>query len=323
MSRGASLRAGLTLLAVCLGIVRLEMVGMPPNTQQPTFRSGASAIAVDVTVRESSRRAITGLVASDFQVLDNGVLQKVDDVSYGKLPIDITVALDVSYSVSGAVLDRLRQGVAQLMRDLGPDDRLKLVLFNMRVNRTIDFTNDEQAVERAIRGAAAGGGTALRDAISVTLVSAAAPDRRQLIVFFTDGNDSSSTTSVEMLTGVAQRTRATLTFVMPGAPVVITRSGSRPDDLMTMPGPGNNVAARAAIYAPFVTLARETGGTMLPVDPSTNLTSTFRSILNEFRSAYVLDYTARGVDRPGYHTIDVRVKREGAVVQARRGYFGS
>jgi len=48
-----------------------------------------------------------------------------------------------------------------------------------------------------------------------------------------------------------------------------------------------------------------------------------RGVLNEFRSAYVLYYTARGVDRAGYHAIDVKVKRDGAVVQARRGYFSS
>jgi len=48
-----------------------------------------------------------------------------------------------------------------------------------------------------------------------------------------------------------------------------------------------------------------------------------RGVLNEFRSAYVLYHTARGVDRAGYHAIDVKVKRDGAVVQARRGYFSS
>ena len=218
MSGSRTLRAGLAALATSVTIAYSSAAVAPQDPQQPTFRSGASAIAVDVTVRQD-RRAVTGLVASDFQVLDNGVLQQVDDVSYGKLPIDVTVALDVSHSVSGNLLDRLRQGVVQLMRDLGRDDRLKLVLFNMRVTRTIDFTNDVDAVERAIRGAAAGGGTALLDAVSVTLVSASIPDRRQLIVFFTDGNDSSSTTSFDVLTGVAQRTRATLTFVMPGAPL--------------------------------------------------------------------------------------------------------
>jgi VWFA-related protein len=269
----------------------------PQAPAQSTFRSAATAVTVDVTVRDARRRPITGLTAGDFQVLDNGVLQQVDQVSYDLLPIDVTVALDVSYSVTGRLLDRLRRAVADLMRDLGDDDRLKLVLFNMRISRTIDFTNDVDAVERAIRDAQAGGGTALLDAISVALVSGTVPDRRQLVVFFTDGSDSNSITSAETLVTVAQRTRATLAFVMPA-------------DVM-------------ASLQVFPTLATETGGRILTAGTNTNLSSTFRRILGDFRSAYVLYYNASGVDRDGYHTLEVKVNREDAVVQARRGYFGS
>jgi VWFA-related protein len=315
-SRLASIAGGLVILshAIAPGAVPGPLVSRQASQDPaPAFRSGASAIGVDVTVHDRSRRAITGLTAADFQVFDNGVLQRVDDVSYGKLPIDVTVALDVSYSVTGALLERLRDGVAQLMGDLGPQDRLKLVLFNMRVNRTIDFTTDVKAVERAIRGAVAGGGTALLDAISVTLVSAPVPDRRQLIVFFTDGSDTSSTTPPEMLTGIAQRTRATLTFVMPlPDQTVTTAAGRRTPSSPALPG-----------GSLFASLVRETGGSILHVGPSTNLSATFRRALSEFRSAYVLYYTARGVDRPGYHALEVKVNRDGAEVQARRGYFGS
>jgi VWFA-related protein len=279
---------------------------------------------VDVTVRDRTRRSIAGLEAADFEVLDNGVPQQVEDVSYGKLPIDVTVALDVSHSVTGAVLDRLRQGVVQLMRDLTEQDRLKLVLFNMRVNRTIDFTSDVKAVEKAIRGATAGGGTALLDAVGVTLVAASAPGRRQLVVFFTDGSDTSSVTTVDALNGIAQRTRATLVFVMPSAEPV-SRFVASPGG---MNAPATSIAVSPRVLGPnaavFSTLARETGGTILPVGPSANLASTFRSVLSEFRSAYVLYYTARGVPRDGYHTIEVKVPgRDQAIVEARRGYFGA
>lgn len=292
----------------------------PPKS---SFRSGASAVAVDVTVRNRSRLPVTGLTAADFQVFDNGVLQQVDEVSYGKLPIDVTVALDVSYSVTGAVLERLRRGIVQLMDDLGREDRLRLVLFNMRVTRTTGFTTDAQAVERAIRDAKAGGGTALLDAISVTLVSESTPDRRQLIVFFTDGSDSSSTTTPEMLTQVARRTRATLTFVMPGLTRPMIYSSSGAGRVPTAPTSINVLTPSGRQQGVFGRVAQETGGSVLPVNSSTNLSATFRRVLDEFRSAYVLYYTARGVDSAGYHTIEVKVNRDGVQVQARRGYFSS
>jgi VWFA-related protein len=308
-------------LTCALGVALATTAVLAQTSQdlpKPTFRSGASAVTVDVSVRDRSRRAITGLAHADFQVFDNGVLQQVDDVGYGKLPIDVTVALDVSFSVSGDVLTRLRQAVAQLMGDLGREDRLKLVLFNMRVMRTIDYTSDVKAVERAMRNLSAGGSTALLDALSVTLVAKSDVDRRQLIVFFTDGSDSTSTTTPEMLKGIAERTRATLTFVMP-----VTVPGATSSLL-----PGDQTIGRTSVLvrlAPFLglfsTLARETGGSILPVGQTANLATTFRTVLSEFRSAYVLYYTPRGVDRTGYHTIDVKVNRDGAAVTARRGYF--
>ena len=112
-----------------------------------------NAVAVDVTVRDRTRRPMTGPQGRDFEVFDNGVLQQVHEVSYGKLPIDVTVALDVSSSVTGALLDRLRRGVGAADGGSRPEDRLKLILFNMRVDRTVDFTRDVKVVENAIRSA--------------------------------------------------------------------------------------------------------------------------------------------------------------------------
>jgi len=282
-------------------VVGTEGLVARQEPQRTVFRSNASAVAVDVSVREASRRPVTGLTMRDFQVYDNGVVQQVDIVSYGKLPIDVTIALDVSYSVTGTLLDRLSQCVVQLMRDLGPEDRLRLLLFNMRVTRITPFTRDVKLVEALLRNTTAGGGTALLDAISVALVSASSDDRRQLAVFFTDGSDSSSATSMDTLLAVAQRTRATLTFVMPGA--------------LSSSGPSQQAA--------LAKLAGETGGRLLPVGPSGDLSGAFRNVLSDFRSAYVLYYTPRNVTGDGYHTIEVKTTRQGAMVLARRGYFGS
>ena len=67
-------------------------------------------------------------------------------------------------------------------------------------------------------------------------------------------------------------------------------------------------------------LSDETGGSVLAAGG--NLTSAFQRALDEFRSSYVLHYTPAGVDRTGFHTLEVRVTRGRPEVRARRGYFG-
>lgn len=305
----------LVLLAALVAALPAERMGA--QEQLPTFRSMANAVAVDVTVRDSKRKSVIGLKASDFEVYDNGVRQEVAEVSYGKLPIDVTVALDVSFSVTGLMLERLRSGVVTLMRDLAREDRLRLMLFNSRVARVVDFTTDERKVETAIKGAVAGGGTALFDTISVALVSTTPTDRRQLVVVFTDGNDSTSTTQPATVTNVALRTRAAVAMVLPGnGPIVLTGAATTQQVLG-----GIKVSLTPQLYDGFFqSLALATGGSVVRTNAASDLSSVFRQVLEEFRSAYVLLYDAKGVER-GYHELEVKLKRDGLTVFARRGYW--
>ena len=305
-------------------VTAVVLAALPPapgaaraQEQMPTFRSAANAVSVDVSVRDAKRRSVTGLKSSDFEVYDNGVRQEVSEVSYGKLPIDVTVALDISYSVSGLMLERLRSGVKTLMGDLARDDRLKLMLFNSRVSRTVDFTTDERAVEAAIKTSTAGGGTALFDTLSVALVSTTPRDRRQLIVVFTDGNDSTSTTQPSTLTNVALRTRAAVSMVVPGGPMVVTGSSTTQQVMTNM-----RLSLTPQPYAGFFrSLASVTGGSVVQTNAASDLSAVFRRILDEFRSAYVLLYNAKGVENSGYHALEVKVKRDDVMVLARRGYW--
>jgi VWFA-related protein len=284
--------------------------------QLPTFRSTTSAVSVDVSVREGGRKPVTGLAAADFIVLDNGVRQTVTEVSYGVRPIDITIGLDVSGSVTGQVFELLRRAVVQVMGDLTKADRLKLVLFNTQVQRTVDFTADVKAVERAMRGVPAGGGTALYDAISVALVGAAEPERRQLVVFFTDGADSGSTTTQSVLSALTDRARASLAFVM---------SGRSPLDMIRVTGGiiYRPTQASGGPVDPYLTkLATNSGGSVVPIQANIDVGPTFRKILSDFRAAYVVFFSPTGVERTGFHTIEVQVARPNTTVQARRGYFG-
>jgi Ca-activated chloride channel family protein len=296
------------LIAAAVAVLSPQAAAQAPPQ---TFRATTSAVVVDASVRDAAQKPLPGLSANDFRVLDNGVPQTVTEVSFGTRPIDVTIGLDISGSVTGSVLSELRIAVVRLLGDLKPGDRLRLLLFSSKMQRVIDFTTDAKAVEAAMRSTPPGGRTALYDTLSVALVTAAEPDRRQLVVFFTDGEDSGSKTTQPMLHAVAQRTRATTTFVV-----------STMSELPFAAGTGFAVTSSHRVNPFLMQLADTTGGLVLPVETATDVGMAFKKILNDFRSSYVLFFTPTGVERSGFHNLSVEVTRPGVTVQARRSYLG-
>ena len=283
------------LLTLGFGLWAFGLI--PAAAQGPTFRGGTDLVAVGVSVRDRGR-PIAGLKAGDFEILDNGVAQDVLDVGYENLPIDVTVALDISESVTGAVLDQMRRAVGQLDDDLTDADRLKLLTFNMRVRRVLNFTEPRDAAPAALEHVKSGGGTSLVDTLAVALVAPSQNDRRQLVIVFSDGIDTSSVTDRATILDLARHGAATATFVLPGG--------------------GTTLAlARRDLYDQ---IAAETGGMVVPMEPHDDLGPTFRHVLSEFRSSYVLHFVPKGVTPGGVHTLEVRVSRKGADVRARQGY---
>jgi VWFA-related protein len=276
----------------------------------PVFRAGADAVSVEASVRRD-RRVVTGLTAADFEVLDNGVAQQVSDVSYEKLPIDVTVLLDVSASVSGPVLDELRRALKQLRADLSTQDRLRLLTFNMRVQRLVDFTDPAPKIDTALASVSGGGSSAVFDSLAVALSSGVPRGRRQLVVLFSDGQDSSSITDSDTLLDVARRTTPTV------AVVLASPMRQRPSSLVRhSPKPTPTIADLAQ------QIASDTGGFVVGLNPGENLASAFRQVLEQFRTSYVLYFTPQGVTPQGAHTLEVRVKRPNVEVRSRRSYAG-
>jgi VWFA-related protein len=286
--------------------------GQTPAAQAPStssgqaFRASADVVSVEVSVRRD-KRSVTGLTASDFTVLDNGVAQQIDTVSYERLPIDVTVALDVSASVTGPVLEQLRRSVRQLQPDLGSRDRLKLVAFNMRVQRLVDFHAAGSVSDAALASLPAAGSSAIFDTLAVALAGASTAGRRHLIIVFTDGKDNASVTDPESLLEIASHSTPTVAAVL---------ASSTPEQTASTFAPLPFIQIRDL----YDRLARETGGAVVYTRADEDLSSTFRRVLSEFRSSYVLYFTPRGVERTGFHTLDVTVAQPGVDVRARRGY---
>ena len=303
----AGFHAAITLAAIVVAAAVPR--GQAAPQQQPVFRTTADVVSVDASVQRD-RRPVSGLTAADFELLDNGVPQEISEVAYEKLPIDVTLVLDVSASVTGSVLDELRRALRQVRADLGTADRLRLITFNMRIRKRVDFAQPAADLDAALNTLRGAGSSAVFDALAVAMTTADVPGRRRLLVLFSDGQDSSSITDPDELLDVARRSTPTIAVIL-GSPVP-----DRPASLVRT----SSALASATVNTLTERLTAETGGIVTTVKSGENLTSKFRRMVQDFRSSYVLYFTPRGVERSGAHTLEVKVKRPGAEVRARRGY---
>lgn len=275
-----------TWLLVCAGIA-------PSVHAQATFSSKVDSVTLDVIVTAQGR-PVLGLAAGDFEVRDNGVLQQASLLAAGSFPLDVVLALDTSSSVSGERLRTLETASRDLVGALRAEDRVALFTFNHAVARRQALTHDTAALAAAFDGVTPSGDTALVDAMYAAIAGADAGGRRTLLIVFSDGIDTASWLTSA---AVVQAARQSGTVIYA---VSTVEAGRTPAVLRDV--------------------AKATGGEVLTVD-SGRLQTVFLDILNDFRNRYLLSYTHRTTPPPGWHKVEVRVKRRGAVVRTREGYF--
>ncbi len=300
-------------------LVAALLVAASLAAQAERFRTGVEVVRVDALVT-SGRRPVVGLTASDFELRDSGVPQTITAVSFERLPLNIVCVLDVSESVAGPPLLRLREATAGMIDALSPDDRGALIAFSNRLKVHVGLTSDKTQLHAALSGVAAGGSTSLLDATFAGLALRETDPGRTLMLLFSDGMDTASWLPASRVLDAARRTdvviypvsvRPNTAFAASTGPAIGT-SGSRIRPRDEQPGAS---LLRA--------LAEETGGRRFVADREADLRQSFLAVLAEFRQRYVLTYTPDGVVAEGWHPIDVKVRTGGAEVTARRGYYGA
>lgn len=259
--------------------------------QAPTFTSKVEAVRVDVLVTDKGQ-PIVNLGANDFELLDNGVPQQIDFVSYEQIPLNLVLALDMSDSVAGERLDNLRGAGTALLAGLKKDDQAGLVTFSNLVALGSGLTTDRAPVREALEDAGGAGNTALVDGVYAGITLGESDVGRALLIVFSDGLDTVSWLTSRAVLDIAKRSDVVAYAVSTGR--------AQPEFLRD--------------------LTAFTGGRLFEVEKTANLSAIFLDVLQEFRQRYLLSYTPRGVAKDGWHRLDVRVKRRGTV-KARPGYL--
>ena len=281
----------------------------PPPRQQPAFRAGVDIVSLNVTVIDGQNRYVTDLDQTDFSVFEDGVKQDLTFFNRRQQPIALSLLLDSSASMEDK-LDTLQTAAVNFVRRLKPTDLAQIVDFDSRVEVRQGFTGDQKQLETAIFQTASGGSTSLHNAIYIALkelrkVKAASEEdvRRQAIIVFSDGEDTSSLVSFEEVLDLAKRSETSIyTIALRGA----------------------DTQTRGFREAEFVLrqLAQETGGrSFFPVKVE-DLNTVYGQIADELASQYTLGYTSRNSRRDGaWRRVIVQVMKPNLTPRTKRGYY--
>jgi VWFA-related protein len=207
-------------------------------------------------------------------------------------------------------LPTLQAAATNFVRRLKSNDLAQVIDFDSRVEIGQPFTTNRGDLEHAIQQLRAGGSTSLYNAVYIALrelqkvrAVAEADIRRQALIVFSDGEDTSSLMSIDELLDAAKRSETSIyTIALRGAD-------------------NETKGFREAEFA-MRQLAQSTGGRAFFPLRIEDLAGVYERIADELASQYTLGYASMNPRRDGaWRRIAVLVDRPNVTTRAKQGYF--
>jgi Ca-activated chloride channel family protein len=306
-------RVGLciAILAVCGAVSPARGGRETPQAPRPVIRGGVEAVALNVTATDPARRYVTDLAPGEFLIFEDGRRQELTFFQKTGLPLALVLLIDTSASMHPS-LPVAQEAAIGFARQLGPSDLAAVIDFDNTVRVRQGFTNDRDAIERAIRQTEPDGSTALYNAVYIALKEAAksprdertAQPRRQAIIVLSDGDDTSSLIDFDEVLDLAGRGDTSIYAIGLGVRTSPVHQ-SYPD--------------AAFVLKRF---AEQTGGRTFFPQAAKDLSGVYGEIMAELSSQYSVAYESNNPRRDGqFRRIVVRVDRVGVIARTRPGYY--
>jgi VWFA-related protein len=278
----------------------------PADTGDTIFSTETRLVPLNVTVTDKAGHLVTNLPQSAFQVFENGVSQTIKLFKREDVPVSMGLIIDNS----GSMREK-RQGVEMaalaLVKDSNPQDEVFIVNFNDEAYLDADFTNDPKILEQGLTKIDSRGGTAMRDAIRMSIDHLKEKGKRdkKVILVVTDGNDNASNYSLEALVRLAQQDD-----------VLVYAIG-----LLTEEEKREATRAKRALGI----LVENTGGQVFYPRDVSEVDKIAHEVAHDIRNQYTIAYTPSNPALDGtYRQIKLVVKAPGnPVARTRSGYYAS
>ena len=256
-------------------------------------------VLLGAVVKTRSGKPVLGLTQDKFKIFENDKPLQIQSFYSESLPLDLVILLDTSSSLRNGGIDDVKRGAIAFISKLAPGDRVALFEFKKKPHKLADFTTDRVRLTQLIQNMEPLGETALFNALHLGLDHLKERRKgRKALLLFTDGRDS-----------FYDDPRDKARMMRNG----IIMAQNREVTIFTL-GLGKDVHKAA-----LTRIAEDTGGRFYAADRPSRLSATFNEILSDLKHQYMLGVTPKAKGR-GFQKIEIKVKKRGVVVHARKGY---
>jgi Ca-activated chloride channel homolog len=273
--------------------------GFEKPQDDDVVRVSTDLVVVNATVVDKEGKFVTGLKRSDFQIIEDGVAQKISTFSAEETPFAAAILLDTSGSMESR-LTLGRSAAIRFLDGLREEDVAAVYNFDIRVEQIQDFSpgRDLPAKTFALKSKMM---TALNDAVLKAADDLAKrEEKRRAIVVLSDGGENYSRASGDKALDHALQAGATIYAVNMG------EQGAKRD------------IAAASILKNF---AQKSGGRYIDSPGGQELRDAFAEIAQELGRQYTIAYRPVNRARDGkWHAIEVKLGRADVTVRNRKGY---
>jgi Ca-activated chloride channel family protein len=295
------------LLPALCALTAFSLAADKPDTgQTPTFRSETRLVVLHATVVDKTGHLVTNLPENAFQVYENGAPQHIKIFKREDVPVSMGLIIDNS----GSMRDKrakVEAAALDLVKDSNREDEVFIVNFNDEAFLDKDFTNDIKDLEEGLARIDSRGGTAMRDAIRMSIdhLKEKAKRDKKVLVVVTDGNDNSSLINLENLVKASQ-----------DSGILIYTVG-----LLNEEDRREAKSAKRALEA----LAEATGGEVFFPKELTEVDRVAHQVAHDIRNQYIIGYTPSNLALDGsFRQIKVTANGPGRpTVRTRSGYYAT
>jgi VWFA-related protein len=314
----------------------------PQSDGQARIRVPVNQVIVPVIVKDGGGRLVPDLRKDDFRIFEDNIEQRIGYFSAEAFPLSMVVLVDNDLKSKDAkqVADSLRAIVA----GLSAGDEAFVCRFDQFFHPGKGFTSDQdklltelKRVDLASQPSVASPGAAINNGPSINGHSATsdAPNMAGATINIkgqpTKALDDAVYAAAQLLKDRdAERQRRKIIFLISdgvnGPKFNTNKYDTVREELLrqniAVYGVGVGSAFFDRRFERLSKYAHDTGGDVYYGMKSRAMEQLYSRVTEEARNQYTLAYAPAGTDRGAeYHSIEVRVKREGLTLLTREGYY--